>query len=99
MEWLQTCWQVLGTPMAVVGIVGQCLFFSRFLVQWLASERVGHSTVPVVFWYLSFVGGLMLLVYAVSRHDPVIAVGQFVGLFVYARNLILIHRKHPKSME
>ncbi len=80
-------------PMALVGLAGQCLFFSRFLVQWLASERRGESHVPTVFWYLSLGGGVLLFLYAAWRRDPVILLGQGVGIFVYVRNLMLIGRK------
>ena len=87
---------VLATPMGMIGMLGQMCFFSRFLVQWVASEKKRQSTIPVAFWYLSIGGGAMLLWYALWRKDPVISLGQAVGLLVYARNLMLI-RRH-KSM-
>lgn len=75
------------------GLLGQLFFTLRFVVQWLASERAGRSMVPVAFWYLSMLGGVMLFVYAlVYRHDLVFTLGQFAGLFVYTRNLVLIRR-------
>ena len=83
---------VLASPMGMLGMLGQVLFFSRFLVQWLASEKTGRSVVPLSFWHLSIGGGGLLLVYALWRKDPVITIGQAVGLFVYVRNLMLIHR-------
>ena len=93
-------WQHLleffAQPLALVGLLGQVLFFSRFVVQWFVSEQRGESTVPVVFWYLSLGGGALLLIYAVWRHDPVITLGQAVGILVYVRNLVLIHRKRGK---
>ena len=75
-----------------LGFVGQILFGSRFFVQWLASERKGMVVVPVLFWYLSMVGGIALFVYAVHRKDPVFAIGQASGLLIYARNLALVRR-------
>ena len=78
-------------PMALLGLVGQICFFMRFLVQWVASERRGHSVVPTAFWYLSMAGGLLVFVYAIWRRDPVFVLGQAFGLVVYIRNLILIH--------
>lgn len=84
---------VLVHPMALVGLLGQACFFSRFLVQWIASEKNGRSVVPVAFWYLSLAGGLLVLVYAIWRRDPVFTLGQSVGAFVYIRNLMLIRRK------
>ncbi len=92
MDTLRSFMDVLASPLGLLGMLGQVLFFSRFLVQWLASEKQGRSTVPLSFWWLSIGGGLLLLVYALWRHDPVITLGQAVGLFVYVRNLMLIHR-------
>jgi lipid-A-disaccharide synthase-like uncharacterized protein len=64
-----------------VGLAGQALFFGRFLVQWIASERKKQSVVPVGFWYFSLGGGIII--------------GQASGLVVYARNLYFIHRLGP----
>jgi lipid-A-disaccharide synthase-like uncharacterized protein len=75
------------------GLVGQAFFTSRFIVQWVASERMGRSTVPHAFWWFSLVGGVILLIYALwYRHDLVFTLGQAAGLVVYARNLALIRR-------
>ena len=92
METLKHFAEILASPMGMLGMLGQVLFFSRFLVQWLASEKQGRSVVPLSFWYLSIGGGGLLLFYAIWRKDPVITLGQLVGLFVYVRNLILIRR-------
>ncbi len=73
-----------------VGLVGQLMFTGRFLVQWLASERVHKSVVPVTFWWFSIGGGMMLLLYAIWRRDPIFILGQSLGVFIYARNLWLI---------
>jgi lipid-A-disaccharide synthase-like uncharacterized protein len=75
-----------------LGFLGQGLFSMRFLVQWIASEKKGESVVPVAFWYFSLGGGALLLVYSLWRLDPVFIVGQFMGLFIYSRNLYLIRR-------
>jgi lipid-A-disaccharide synthase-like uncharacterized protein len=77
----------------VLGLVGQAIFGSRFVVQWISSERAGQSVVPDVFWYLSLVGALVLLTYAIYKRDPVFIIGQSMGGFIYARNLSLIARK------
>jgi lipid-A-disaccharide synthase-like uncharacterized protein len=82
-----------------LGLVGQGLFSLRFLVQWVASERKGETVIPVHFWYLSLVGSLILLAYAVFQRDPVFILGQSTGLIVYLRNLMLIYRKRPASAE
>ncbi len=80
------------------GFIAQSMFFMRFLLQWIASERVRRSIIPETFWYFSFAGGLMLFFYALHRSDPVIMLGQFFGLFIYGRNIYLIwQHKHPGS--
>ena len=80
----------------VVGFLGQSLFFMRFFVQWIASEKRKESVIPVAFWYFSIGGGLVLLIYAIYRRDPVFIVGQGAGLFVYLRNLFLIRKKERR---
>lgn len=82
----------------VVGFVGQGVFTARFLVQWLASEREGAVVIPAAFWWLSIVGAFALLAYAIARNDPVFAVGQSMGVFIYMRNLTIGSRgrKLPK---
>jgi len=78
------------------GILGQILFGSRFIVQWVASERLKESTIPVAFWYLSLLGGLILFAYAFwYRQDIVFTIGQSAGVFIYIRNLMLIRRPRP----
>ena len=77
----------------IIGFTGQGIFASRFIVQWIFSERRGESHIPIIFWYLSIIGGFFLLIYAIFRKDPVIITGQIFGVFIYARNLILIKKK------
>jgi len=80
------------TVWLTVGFLGQGLFFTRWIVQWFRSERERESTIPLSFWYLSLIGGLITLAYAIYRKDPVFIAGQSIGALVYLRNLILIHR-------
>ena len=81
----------------VLGFVAQVSFTMRFVVQWIASERAGHSVVPMAFWWFSIGGGLLLLAYAISRRDPVFIVGQAFGVFVYMRNLYFVLRDREKG--
>lgn len=76
-----------------IGIGGQLLFFSRFLVQWWNTERAGRVVIPIAFWYCSILGGAITLVYAVHRQEPVFAVAQAIGLVVYGRNLLIALRE------
>lgn len=79
------------------GFLGQAAFSARFLVQWIISEKNKKSTIPVIFWYFSIVGGLVLFIYAMYKKDPVFVLGQGCGLVVYTRNLILIKRQKSQS--
>ncbi len=82
----------------IIGFVGQSLFFMRFFVQWIASEKAGASIIPHAFWYFSLGGGITLFAYALYRHDPVFILGQSTGLFIYARNLCLIRRSEAATV-
>jgi lipid-A-disaccharide synthase-like uncharacterized protein len=81
-----------------IGFLGQGFFTARFLVQWLVSERRRDCVVPVAFWWLSLLGGAALLSYAVFRRDPVIITGQAMGLFIYARNLMLLGKARRRAL-
>ena len=81
------------------GLGGQLLFTARFLVQGIASERAGRSTIPILFWYFSLGGGLTLFAYAVHRGDPVFILGQSLGVFIYLRNLWLIYAARRRADE
>ena len=81
------------TVMIAVGFGGQLLFAMRFIVQRITSEGAKRSVIPVMFWYFSIGGGMVLLLYAIWRQDPVIICGQGLGLLIYARNLIFIFRE------
>lgn len=91
-SWAEFSW-------VMVGLLGQLMFTMRFLVQWLASERERRSVVPVAFWYFSLAGGLVLFTYALWRRDPVFIIGQGTGLFIYARNLWLIHGEKSRAAQ
>ena len=81
----------------IIGFIGQGLFASRFIFQWIYSEKKGESYIPIIFWYLSIFGGIGLLTYAIFRKDPVIITGQLFGIFIYLRNLILIYKNRNEK--
>jgi lipid-A-disaccharide synthase-like uncharacterized protein len=85
----------------VLGFIAQLMFTMRFVVQWIASERARRSVIPVTFWIFSIGGGLLLLVYALYRRDPVFILGQAFGVFVYVRNLYFVglERKEEAGIE
>jgi len=80
----------------IIGFFGQALFSTRFVIQWLATEKNKKSIIPTTFWYFSIAGSLTLLSYALYRRDPVFVLGQTFGVFIYLRNLYFIS---PKSMK
>jgi len=81
----------------LLGFAAQAFFTARFAVQWIASERVGRSVIPVAFWWCSIGGGLLLFVYALYRRDPVFIAGQGFGVFVYLRNLYFVLREKKQG--
>ncbi|MBI5379416.1 MAG: lipid-A-disaccharide synthase N-terminal domain-containing protein [Nitrospirae bacterium] len=83
----------------VIGFGGQFLFFMRFLIQWIASERRKASVIPVAFWYFSLGGSAILLAYAIHRVDPVFIAGQSMGSLIYIRNLVLIRRQRAEALD
>ena len=86
-------WFTVDHVWALIGFAGQALFASRFIVQWLQSEREGRSVIPVTFWYCSLFGGIVMLAYTIHLQSVSLSLGQASGLIVYARNLYLISRE------
>jgi lipid-A-disaccharide synthase-like uncharacterized protein len=82
----------------ILGFIAQGLFTMRFLVQWIASERAGHSVIPVAFWIFSIAGGALILIYALYRRDVVFIVGQSFSFFVYSRNLYFVMRDKKAAL-
>lgn len=74
----------------VVGWSGNLIFGTRFLLQWIATERAGRVVVPRAFWVVSSVGSLCLLAYFVFyRQDSVGILSVAFPLPIYLRNLYL----------
>jgi len=82
-----------STTWIVLGLLGNAAFFSRFLIQWIASERARDSVIPKAFWHLSLIGTVLLLGYAIHRRDPIFILAYLPNAVVYIRNLVLIRRK------
>lgn len=74
------------------GTAGQLVFFSRWIIQWLSSEKNKTSVIPVTFWWCSLIGGLITLIYAKHIGSFPFMLAQGIGIIVYARNLILIYK-------
>lgn len=91
MDWTDTPFWI------AFGLLGNAAFGSRFLLQWLASERAGRSIVPEAFWWLSIAGSAILLVYAIHRRDPIFTIAYLPNTIVYARNLVLLRRERAAT--
>lgn len=89
-----TSWSTFGWVM--IGLIGQTAFFGRMFVQWIISEKSKVSTVPEMFWWFSFIGGICLFTYFVWRVDIVGVMGQSTGIVIYARNLKLINKEKKR---
>ena len=81
----------------VIGWLGNAVFFSRFFVQWYATEKKKQVVVPVAFWWLSLTGSFLLLAYAIFyRRDSVFIFAYAFTWIPYIRNLI-IHKRHEEA--
>ena len=76
----------------LIGMIGEGVFFMRFVVQWYASERRKRTVVPMAFWYLSLVGTALVLAYAVFVINPVFILAYSLNVFLYVRNLVIARR-------
>jgi lipid-A-disaccharide synthase-like uncharacterized protein len=80
-----------------VGWIGNAVFFSRFFVQWHATEKRKQVVVPALFWWLSIAGSLLLFAYALFyKRDSVFIFAYAFTWIPYVRNLI-IHHRHEKA--
>ncbi|WP_370000506.1 lipid-A-disaccharide synthase N-terminal domain-containing protein [Winogradskyella sp.] len=86
--------EAIPTWLLILGIVAQVIFTLRFVYQWIHSERHKESTLPMGFWALSLTGAALILTYAIIREDPVLFVGHFFGMIIYARNAYLIRQNN-----
>ena len=79
---------VLLNPWVIIGFFGQFIFFMRFIVQWLVSEKAERVVVPLSFWYLSIGGSIIILIYSIHIRDIVFSTAQVASIFIYVRNLM-----------
>lgn len=81
----------------MVGWLGNAVFFSRFFVQWYATEKLKRVVVPSAFWWLSLTGSLLLFSYALFyQRDSVFIFAYAFTWIPYTRNLI-IHRRQKAA--
>ncbi len=77
----------------VIGFLGIVAFGSRFIVQWIVSEIRKESVIPVSFWYLSLIGSLLQLSYAIHIANPIFILSYLPNSLIYMRNLYFIYKK------
>ncbi|MDM5271847.1 lipid-A-disaccharide synthase N-terminal domain-containing protein [Sulfurovum sp. zt1-1] len=77
----------------VWGSIAQIVFTFRFIYQWIYSEKIKRSHLPIGFWLLSLAGSLMILTYAIIRKDPILFLGQLFGSVIYIRNIIISRKE------
>jgi lipid-A-disaccharide synthase-like uncharacterized protein len=104
MDWLSNLvWhngRLFGVQWSVwkaVGWLGNAVFFSRFFVQWYATEKLKRVVVPTAFWWLSLAGSLLLLCYALFHDRDSVFIFAYAFTWIpYIRNLV-IHRRHAAA--
>lgn len=79
------------TLIEAIGWLGNAFYFTRFLVQWLLSERAGESVAPRAFWWLSAAGAVTLGGYAASVGDVPLSLGYGLTFLIYLRNVSIAY--------
>jgi len=100
-DWIWHDGKLLGIDWSVwkiVGWLGNAVFFSRFFVQWYATEKKKQVVVPQAFWWLSLIGSVTLLSYSLHQQDSVFIFAYAFTWLPYIRNL-MIHRKNKAALE
>ena len=82
----------------ILAWAGNAAFFSRFLVQWIASERAKRSVTPRFFWWLSLFGAVCIASYLTHQGEVVLLTGVVVNGGIYLRNLMLAYRSNAKPI-
>jgi lipid-A-disaccharide synthase-like uncharacterized protein len=85
----------------VLGWVGNGIFFSRFIIQWIATERHRKVVIPMAFWYCSLLGSFCLMIYAIFYLKDSVMIGAYLFTWIpYTRNLYFAYReKHKHQSE
>ncbi|MBM3335616.1 lipid-A-disaccharide synthase N-terminal domain-containing protein [Candidatus Sumerlaeota bacterium] len=82
-----------------LGLAGNLIFNTRFLLQWIYSERKKASVLPLWFWVWSLVGQMLCLVYALILHDLVFILGFIFNGIPIGRNIMLCLRHAEATAE
>jgi lipid-A-disaccharide synthase-like uncharacterized protein len=106
-DFLAKVWQQTQQPVELLGLFGQFVFFLRFVVQWIESEKRKESVIPEAFWWISIAGGAITLVYGcihvnkAGEHEPLppIILAQACANVIYVRNLVLVRRMKARTRD
>jgi lipid-A-disaccharide synthase-like uncharacterized protein len=80
-----------------VGFLGAAIFGSRFVLQWLQSEKEKKLVVPWYFWHLSFWGSLLNLLYFLHLDKAPLILGNCFLPFLYGRNILFLRAGGEKG--
>src|SRR4051812_21225645 len=86
-------WGLDWSYLTLLGLIGNAVFSTRFLLQWMASEKKGDSVIPVSFWYWSIFGSIIMALYFIFKRDPVGILAYLPNSLIYFRNLHLIKKR------
>jgi lipid-A-disaccharide synthase-like uncharacterized protein len=76
------------TPWKVVGFLGTAIFASRWFVQLYATRKQRKVVMPMLFWYMSVCGSLLLLAYFIfGKNDSVGIISNLFPMFVALYNV------------
>ncbi|HEY9112359.1 MAG TPA: lipid-A-disaccharide synthase N-terminal domain-containing protein [Rhodanobacteraceae bacterium] len=85
------------TPWKVVGFLGTAIFASRWFVQLYATRKHRKVVMPVLFWYMSVCGSVLLLAYFIfGKNDSVGIISNLFPMFVALYN-VSMHLRHADS--
>jgi len=85
------------TTWKVIGWCGNAVFFSRFFVQWVATEKKKQVVIPVAFWWLSLTGASLLLTYSIYKKDSVFICAYLPTFIPYLRNIVIHYRNRANQ--
>lgn len=80
-----------------VGFLGASIFGSRFVLQWLQSEKEKKLVVPWYFWHLSFWGSVLNLLYFMHLDKAPLIFGNCFLPFLYGRNIFFLRKQGTRG--
>lgn len=80
------------------GLIGSFLFFIRFLLQWLRSEKKGVSVNPKWFWEISLVANCLMFVHYLIQVHYTFSLVQIINAYISWRNLRLLNPEYRKKL-